>query len=260
MPSTAVAELRQQLAAVIAGTPSTTPGLPTGMTRLDDLLPGGGIPTGRITEILAAPGLGKTTLARSLVTTTLRRGSAVAWVDATRTLDPRDWITADESVWMVRPPDPARGPWCADLLLRSGAFALVVLDGAPVLPRVVAVRLAQLARESDAALLLLGDGTRASEIGGALRLRLSANAPGQRHPATTITATLEKGGPYSHVQLELGHDIGERIARRLCAHPQVPDRRGVARTRKPEAGGPTSTRSRTGKIRGRRVAQPQYPR
>jgi hypothetical protein len=117
----------------------------------------------------------------------------------------------------------------------------VVLDGAPVLPRVVAVRLAQLARESDAALLLLGDGTRASEIGGALRLRLSANA------RTTITATLEKGGPYSHVQLELGHDIGENIARRLCAHPQVPDRRGV--------GG-----SRTAKTRGRRVAQPQYPR
>jgi hypothetical protein len=287
MPSTAVAELRQQLAAVIAGTPSTTPGLPTGMTPLDDLLPGGGIPTGRITEILAAPGLGKTTLARSLVTATLRRGSAVAWVDATRTLDPRDWATdahasmpgvfaqvESDALWMVRPPDPARGPWCADLLLRSGAFALVVLDGAPVLPRVVAVRLAQLARESDAALLLLGDGTRASEIGGALRLRLSANAPPQRHPAaaitamrghpaSTITATLEKGGPYSHVQLELGHDIGENIARRLCAHPQVPDRRGVAGARKPEArarpaGAPKNTRSRVG-VRGRRFAQPDYP-
>jgi hypothetical protein len=293
MPSTAVAELRQQLAAVIAGTPSTTPGLPTGMTPLDDILPGGGIPTGRITEILAAPGLGKTTLARSLVTTTLRRGSAVAWVDATRTLDPRDWVAGaharmpgvfaqveSDALWMVRPPDAARGPWCADLLLRSGAFALVVLDGAPVLPRVVAVRLAQLARESDAALLLLGDGTRASEIGGALRLRLSAASPGhppgaallRGHPAATITATLEKGGPYSHVQLELGHDIGERdnnVARRLCAHPQVPDRRGVARTRKPEAGraaagngagnsAGSAARSRVG-VRGRRFAQPDYP-
>jgi hypothetical protein len=277
MSSLAVAELRQQLAAVIAGTPSTTPGLPTGMTPLDDILPGGGIPTGRITEILAAPGLGKTTLARSLVTATLRRGSAVAWVDATRTLDPRDWATGpqeeqagipgvfaqvgSDALWVVRPPDPARGPWCADLLLRSGAFSLVVLDGAPVLPRVVAVRLAQLARESDAALLLLGEGTRASEIGGALRLRLSANtAPGAARSATTVTATLEKGGPYSHVQLELGHDIGERIARRLCAHPQVPDRRGVARTRKPEAGATgATTRSRIG-VRGRRVAQPQYPK
>jgi hypothetical protein len=238
MSAIAVKELRQQLAAVIAGTPSTTPGLPTGVTRLDDILPGGGVPAGRITELLAPPGLGKTTLARSLVATTLLRGGAVAWVDATRTLDPRDWAAPDEGIWMVRPPDPARGPWCADLLLRSGAFALVVLDGAPVLPRVVAVRLAQLARESDAALLLLGDGTRASEIGGALRLRLSANAPGNipaRGRATAdgaVTATLEKGGPYSHVQLEIGYDIGERIARRLCAHPQVPDRRGVARTRR----------------------------
>jgi hypothetical protein len=284
--STAVAKLREQLAAVIAGTPSTTPGLPTGVSPLDAILPGGGIPAGRITELLAPPGLGKTTLARSLVLATLRRGGAVAWVDATRTLDPRDWAAPDEGIWMVRPPDPARGPWCADLLLRSAAFALVVLDGAPVLPRVVAVRLAQLAREADAALLLLGDGTRASEVGGALRLRLTANAsgplsgppsglshgpsPGRAHavPRTTVTATIEKGGPYSHVQLELGHDLGERTARRLCANPQVPDRRGVARTRKPAAvahpasspaSPPASIPASRISTRSRRAAQPNYP-
>ena len=37
---------------------------------------------------------------------------------------------------MIRPRDPARAAWCADVLLRSGAFALVVLDGAPpLIPR-----------------------------------------------------------------------------------------------------------------------------
>ncbi len=274
MSASLVAVLRQQLAAVIAGTPSATPGLPTGVPSLDAILPGGGIPAGRITELLAPPGLGKTTLARSLVVTTLTRGGAVAWVDATRTLDPRDWAApqgspagpmpgtiaavSSDALWMVRPPDPARGAWCADLLLRSGAFALVVLDGAPVLPRVVAVRLAQLARESDAALLLLGDGTRASDIGGALRLRLAATAP-----PGAITATIEKGGPYSHVQLELGHDSSRNIARRLCAHPPIPDRRGVARTRKPSpithpASIPASIPA--SRSRSRRAAQPQYPR
>ena len=249
-----LAILRQQLAAVVAGTPSTTPGLPTGVTALDAILPGGGIPPGRITELLAPAGLGKTTIARSLVAATIRGGGGVAWIDATRTLDPRDWAAAGpvlganagpttgadpfaaagifatvdmEALWVVRPTDPARAPWCADLLLRSGAFALVVLDGAPVLPRPVAVRLAQLARESDAALLLLGDGTRASEIGGALRVRLAS------HPtARTVVATLEKGGPHHHVQLEVGRGSLIDIARRLCTHPEIPDRRGVAGTRR----------------------------
>jgi hypothetical protein len=51
----------------------------------------------------------------------------------------------------------------------------------------VAVRLAQLARDGDAALLLLGEGTRASEIGGALRVVLKKNTRG----AAGVTATIE---------------------------------------------------------------------
>lgn len=131
-----------------------------------------------------------------------------------------------DALWVVRPKDPARAPWCADLLLRTGAFALVVLDGAPVLPRVVGVRLAQLARDSDAALLLLGEGTRASEIGGALRLVL-------RREERRVTITLEKGGPYQHLQVGSSEAPGGiSITRRMCAHPEIPDRRGVARTRR----------------------------
>ena len=252
-----LALLRQQLATVVAGTPSSTPGLPTGVMALDAILPGGGMPRGRLTEILAPAGLGKTTLARSLVATTIRGGGGVAWIDATRTLDPRDWTAEIDALWVVRPGNPARGPWCADLLLRSGAFALVVLDGAPVLPRAVAVRLTQLARESDAALLLLGDGTRASEVGGALRLRLAWSVSVQKNTGITpvvprspgaaahrVIATLEKGGPYQHVELEVGR--GHGIARRLCTHPEIPDRRGVARSRSA--------------VRGRRFAQPEYPK
>lgn len=222
-----ITALRQQLAAVVAGTPSTTPGLPTGIHALDEILPGNGLPRGRITELLAPAGLGKTTIARALTEATLTAGNTVAWVDAARTLDPRDWVSValgrNDALWVVRPGDAARAPWCADLLLRTGAFALVVLDGAPVLPRTVAVRLAQLAREADAVLLLLGEGTRASEVGGALRLVL------RRRERTRITVTLEKGGPYRHAQVEVPDGIG--ITHRLCSHPQIPDRRGVARTR-----------------------------
>ncbi|MDQ8170862.1 MAG: hypothetical protein P3A29_08735 [Gemmatimonadota bacterium] len=218
-----LAALRLQIASVVAGAPSASPGLPTGMAALDAALPGGGVPRGRISEWVAPAGLGKTTLARHLVRATLRAGLGVAWIDATRTLDPRDWAGTLDAIWVVRPPDPARAPWCADLLLRSGAFTLVVLDGGPVLPRPIAVRLAQLARESDAALLLLGDGTRATDGGAALRLRLARRgSPGR------AVAMVEKGGVHSHpVVLEIGHDLA--LARRLCAHPEIPDRRGVAR-------------------------------
>jgi hypothetical protein len=234
-----LAALRIQVATVVAGGgASQTPALPTGLPQLDALLPGHGIPHGRLTELLAPAGFGKTSIARMVVATTLAAGHGVAWVDATRTLDPRDWAAlASEGFWVVRPPDPARGAWCADLLLRTGAFALVVLDGAPVLSRTLGVRLAHLARETDSALLLLGDGTRASDLGGALRLRVARTGA-----ARATTVTLEKGGPYHQIRLDIAYGTG--ITRRLCTHPEVPDRRGVQR--------------RTPK-RGRRFAQPDYP-
>jgi recombination protein RecA len=252
--------LREQLAAVVAGTPSEHPGLPTGLKGLDLALPGGGLPRGRITELLAPAGLGKTTLARAVAATTLLGGHAVAWIDATRTLDPRDFIDVDaaghDALWIVRPGDPARAAWCADLLLRTGAFALVVLDGAPVLARNIAVRLAQLARDGDTALLLLGEGSKASEIGGALRLVLKRRPARDTRGGPQVAAWIEKGGPQQHIPLHLevgnAHDLARDIARRLCAHPEVPDRRGVARAR--------NGATRIGSVRGRRAAQPSYPK
>ena len=124
-----LAALRQQLADIVEGTRPTMPGLATGVAALDAALPGGGLPRGRLTEIAGAPGSGVTTFARHLVATALTAGWWVAYVDAARTLAPRDWaaLGAHEGLWVVRPPDATRGAWCADVLLRSGAFGLVVL-------------------------------------------------------------------------------------------------------------------------------------
>jgi recombination protein RecA len=131
--SAAVTLLRAQLAALLAPAPSGEEPLATGVEVLDAAL-AGGIPRGRVTELVAVPGSGATTLVRQLVETTAARdGCWAAVVDATRTLAPRDWahLGMHEGVWIIRPRDPARAAWCADVLLRSGAFALVVLDGAP---------------------------------------------------------------------------------------------------------------------------------
>jgi len=253
-----IAALRQQLADIVEGTRPTTPGLATGVAALDAALPGGGLPRGRLTEITGAPGSGVTTFTRQLVAAALGAGWWVAYVDAARTLAPRDWATlgTHEGLWVVRPNEPARGAWCADVLLRSGAFGLVVLDGATALPRAVAVRLVRLARTSDAAFVLLGADGQRSGVTGALQLRvqrarektattldLAARLTGHSDTRASAPArsrrlaiTIEKGGPIQRVEVECGREG----TRRVREDPQVPDRRGVARrdaTRRSERAG-----------------------
>jgi energy-coupling factor transporter ATP-binding protein EcfA2 len=227
-----LALLRQHLSEIIAGTSSGTPGLTTGILALDSALPNHGLPRGRLTELVGSPGSGKTTLVRQIAERTVKDGGSVAYIDATRTLAPRDWAHVSstgnhEGLWVVRPDSPTRGAWCADVLLRSGAFSLVVLDGAPMLTRAVAVRLTRLARESDAALLVLGDDSKTSELAGSLRLRATRRR-------TSVTVVIEKGAPYQTVKVfSLGEgDRDIEVARRVRTHSEVPDRRGVARTQR----------------------------
>jgi ABC-type oligopeptide transport system ATPase subunit len=210
------------------------------------VLLGGGLPRGRLTEIVGGTGGGKTTLTRAIVETTVEAHGWVAYIDAQRTLDARDWVHLGdtEGMWMIRPHDATRAAWCADVLLRSGAFALVVLDGAPLLSKAAAVRLTRLARESNAAFVVLGERGAATQLGGAVRLVVERRRPPDRpavrqsdRPAVrpsdrqtgetthTIGVRVEKGGTLRTVEVS----CAVAVARRLCTHPEVPDRRGVAR-------------------------------
>jgi hypothetical protein len=256
-----------ELVRLLPPPPPATPAIPTGIAVLDAALPGGGLPRGRLTELAGPAGSGKTTIARAIVEATVADRGWVAYVDAQRTLDPRDWahLGDAEGVWMIRPHDATRAAWCADVLLRSGAFALVVLDGAPALTRSNAVRLTRLARDADCALLVLGERAgAATQLGGAVRLVVERPTPGQRRrPARldarregregrqpggsstsssdggatrTILVRVEKGGTLRTVEVS----CAVAVARRLCAHPEVPDRRGVARG---PAGGSRHARS-----------------
>ncbi|MGQ0641466.1 MAG: hypothetical protein ACT4P6_11995, partial [Gemmatimonadaceae bacterium] len=239
----------------------------TGSTGLDRALATGGIPRGRLTEVHGPLGGGSTTLARAVVTQAIRGKLWVAYIDAARTLAARDWAALGNSgrFWVIRPPAPEKAAWCADVLLRSGAFALVILDAAPPLTRAVGIRLTRLARDRHAALLALseGEGREGREgregssrlLGAALRLRcerisarrshlaarrsqlapLSHLAESASHlvhlvrpesaAAAAFRITVEKGGAAGtpHV-VEIAY--ATPLARRLCAHPEVPDRRG----------------------------------
>jgi hypothetical protein len=224
---TTVLELRSRLAAITDAPTVEVRALETGIATLDAVLARGGVPCGRLTELIGARGSGKTTVLRHCVRATVRRGLWVAYVDAARTLAPRDWASAAASrdaepvLWMIRPERAARAAWCAELLLRSGAFALVVLDGAPPLTSRAAVRLARLAREGGAAFIVAAeDDASAATLGGALRLRVAREA-------RAVKVTVEKGGRRRTVEV----DHARTVAHRVCAHPEVPDRRGVARPR-----------------------------
>lgn len=239
-PSVQLSALRTQLQAVVTGRRAAGSPWATGIGPLDTAL-GGGIPRGRITEVVGTRSGGKTALLRQVIAGALRAGGWVAWIDARRTLAAAPWATLGERLVIIRPRDGQRSAWCADLLLRSGVFALVVIDGAPALSRVHGVRLAQLARERDAACVVLHHEDRPSRVSGAVRLRLE-RITHRRSCAEVSSAqrafsvVVEKGGELSRSirSFEVNSDIV--MARRMCTDSEIPDRRGVARsTRRPWA-------------------------
>ncbi|MFN8571559.1 MAG: ATPase domain-containing protein [Gemmatimonadaceae bacterium] len=244
-----LAALRQQIADLLDPPRSTTGVVSTGIPALDAVLVGGGIPNGRLTEVIGTRGSGKTTVIREVVAGAIAARRWVAYVDAARTLSPRDWAVLGESglLWVVRPKDATRGAWCADVLLRSGAFGLVILDGVPGVSREVGIRLTRLARDSDAAFVLVQDAEerrRGQVAGSAVRLQVTERAERGRREAgggartsRAVTVTVEKGGANQSRSVEVSCVID--VARRLCAHSEVPDRRGVAtRNRRGERAGP----------------------
>ena len=243
--------LRQQLAAILAPPRAgDAAAIPSGIEALDRALSDGGVPSGRLTEIQGARGSGRTTLVRQMVLSAVESRRWVAVIDGSRTLAPREWARAGDSrrLWVIRPPGADKSAWCADILLRSGAFSLVVLDSPPALPRAVVIRLTRLAKEHDVALIVVGD---TPVIGSAVRLRVKrigkAAASDSRPPhhdltvsrphalptsrphdlptsRSRITICIDKGGTQHAVEVSCAFEM----ARRLRAHPEVPDRRGVA--------------------------------
>jgi recombination protein RecA len=242
-PPPPLVQLAQQVEAVVAGSRPAGAPWSTGLPALDAAL-GGGIPRGRITELTGPLAVGKTALLRQVVARALATGTWVAWIDAGRTLAPAPWADVGERFVVIRLPDARRAAWTADLLLRSGVFGLVVLDGAPPLSRVHGVRLAQLARERDAACVVLEHVVpgqpRAHRLAGTVRLRLTLTTPPSMRSAGGRTASVaspatasrlrivvEKGGTVSSSQpIEVDRVVV--LASRLCAHSEIPDRRGVA--------------------------------
>jgi recombination protein RecA len=108
----------------------------TGALSLDLALGIGGLPRGRITEIYGPESSGKSTLALHVVAEAQRNGGICAYVDAEHALDPvyAKAIGVDIDELLISQPDTGEQALeIADMLVRSGAIDVVVIDSVAAL-------------------------------------------------------------------------------------------------------------------------------
>ena len=174
--------------------------LSTGLGQLDELLEGGGLPVGRISEFYGPASAGKTSLVGKIMAGVTSRGGCVAYVDCFNALAPefleRAGVDLENVLWVRGPgsdPDDPDGPGAdgedggawgrgihglkravrqAEILIQSGNFTLVVLDvadqdparaaAAASLPGTAWFRLQRAAEKSQGVLILLSGRSLAS--------------------------------------------------------------------------------------------------
>ncbi|HEX2030385.1 MAG TPA: recombinase RecA [Actinomycetota bacterium] len=112
---------------------------PTGSLALDIALGIGGIPRGRIVEVYGPEGSGKTTVCLHVIAEAQAKGGITAFVDAEHALDPTYARTLGVNIDELLVSQPDSGEQAleiADMLVRSGALDLVVIDSvAALVPR-----------------------------------------------------------------------------------------------------------------------------
>lgn len=112
------------------------PTVSTGSLGLDIALGAGGLPYGRIVEIYGPESSGKTTLSLSAIAEAQKQGKTCAFIDAEHALDPiyaeKLGVNIDEL--LVSQPDTGEQALeICDMLVRSGAVELVVIDSVAAL-------------------------------------------------------------------------------------------------------------------------------
>jgi recombination protein RecA len=113
--------------------------IPTGSIALDVALGIGGLPRGRVVEIYGPESSGKTTVALHAVANAQAAGGIAAFIDAEHALDPEyaKNLGVDTDSLLVSQPDTGEQALeIADMLIRSGALDILVIDSvAALVPR-----------------------------------------------------------------------------------------------------------------------------
>ena len=113
--------------------------IPTGSIALDIALGIGGLPRGRVVEIYGPESSGKTTVALHAIANAQKAGGIAAFIDAEHALDPdyAQKLGVDTDGLLVSQPDTGEQALeIADMLIRSGALDIIVIDSvAALVPR-----------------------------------------------------------------------------------------------------------------------------
>ncbi|MDR6939026.1 recombinase RecA [Arcanobacterium hippocoleae] len=116
--------------------PASVKVIPTGSLSLDVALGIGGLPRGRIVEVYGPESSGKTTVALHAVANAQKAGGIAAFVDAEHALDPeyaRKLGVDTDSLIVSQPDTGEQALEIADMLIRSGALDIIVIDSVAAL-------------------------------------------------------------------------------------------------------------------------------
>jgi len=115
------------------------PTIPSGSLTLDKAMGIGGYPRGRVIEIFGPESSGKTTLALHAVAEAQKLGGIVAFIDAEHALDTsyaKKLGVNCEELLVAQPDTGEQALEIADMLVRSGAIDIIVIDSvAALVPR-----------------------------------------------------------------------------------------------------------------------------
>ncbi|HEX5568487.1 MAG TPA: ATPase domain-containing protein, partial [Streptomyces sp.] len=113
--------------------------IPTGSIALDVALGVGGLPRGRVVEIYGPEMSGKTTIALQAVANVQRAGGTAVFIDAEHGLDieyAKKLGVDVDSLIASQPDNGEQALEITDMLIRSGALDLIVIDSvAALVPR-----------------------------------------------------------------------------------------------------------------------------
>jgi recombination protein RecA len=133
VPST-VEALRERIRQMEAAPRFSQLTMSTGIEVFDALLQGG-FPAGTVIELMGSPASGKTSLALKVVAQATRQRRLCAYIDTAKQLyaPAAQGLGVDlKAVLVLRPKLASQAVWAALQLLRSGCFAVTVLDIAHV--------------------------------------------------------------------------------------------------------------------------------